>query len=159
MKRLCIPLAIILDPICEYSCKLEHQVIASFKLWNKFQTLPYSFFLWTWFVFIDLTLFVVVWDRMLLLEAWHPKCFLFGLFLSLLCWRLLLWHLMEIGGPSGLDISSLVGLHLVFLFVVFILEEDLNYLDCLDQTCSFLLGGHGLFWWTFLWSSYRALDT
>ena len=93
---------------------------------------------------------------MLLLEAWRPKCFPFGLFISPICWRLLSWHLMEIDGPNGLNISSSIVLRLVLFFATFIVEKDFAYSDCLDWTCSILFRGLGLFQWALLWSSCCA---
>ena len=58
-----------------------------------------------------------------------------------------------IGEPSWLDISSLVGLRLVLFYVALILEKDLAYSNCLDQTCFILIGELSLFQWTLLWSS------
>ena len=69
---------------------------------------------------------------MLLLEAWRLKCFLFGLLLGLLCWRLSLWHLIEVDGLSGLDISSSIGLCFILFSIAFILDKDLAYLEYLD---------------------------
>ena len=65
---------------------------------------------------------------------------------------------MEIGGPCGLGISSSVRPSPNFLSIAFILDKDLAYSDCLDRTCSILLGGLGLFRLTLLWSSCRAFE-
>ena len=58
--------------------------------------------------------------------------------------------MIEVGGPSGLGISSLTGLCLILPFIALIFRKDLAYLDSLNRTCTILGKKLGLFIWTFI---------